>query len=117
RLYFQLLIEGSDPVGTPNPLRPLPFARIACVTFSGRDSYIVRAKMATRRPARKASAKGVEGGLRLGPGRSADERRLVQAAQSDPAKFDALYELHFERVYAFVASRVRNRTTAEDVTS
>jgi len=24
----------------------------------------------------------------------------VEAAQGDPAKFDALYELHFERVYA-----------------
>jgi RNA polymerase sigma-70 factor (ECF subfamily) len=41
----------------------------------------------------------------------------VEAAQSDPAKFDALYERHFERVYAFVASRMRDRTTAEDVTS
>ena len=73
--------------------------------------------MATQRPAGKASAKGVEEGVRLVTGRSTDERRLVQAAQSDPAKFDALYELHFERVYAFVASRVRNRTTAEDVAS
>jgi RNA polymerase sigma-70 factor (ECF subfamily) len=42
---------------------------------------------------------------------------LVEAAQSDPSKFDALYELHFERVYAFVASRLRDRATAEDVTS
>jgi RNA polymerase sigma-70 factor (ECF subfamily) len=41
----------------------------------------------------------------------------VEAAQRDPAKFGALYELHFERVYAFVASRVRDRTVAEDVTS
>jgi len=46
-----------------------------------------------------------------------DERRLVEAAQNDPAKFDALYELQFERVYAFVASRVRDRASAEDVTS
>jgi len=42
---------------------------------------------------------------------------LVEAAQRDPAKFDALYELHFERVYAFVANRVRDRATTEDVTS
>jgi RNA polymerase sigma-70 factor (ECF subfamily) len=41
----------------------------------------------------------------------------VEAAQRDPAEFEALYELHFERVYAFVASRVRDRATAEDVTS
>jgi RNA polymerase sigma-70 factor (ECF subfamily) len=46
-----------------------------------------------------------------------DERALVAAAQNDPAKFDALYELHFERVYGFVASRTRDRATAEDVTS
>jgi RNA polymerase sigma-70 factor (ECF subfamily) len=50
-------------------------------------------------------------------GRRAEERLLVEAAQSDPAKFDALYELQFERVYAFVANRVRNRATAEDLTS
>ena len=86
------------------------------MTFFLADSYIVRAKMATRRPARKASAKGVEEGVPLGTGQIA-EPRLVQAAQSDPAKFDALYELHFERVYAFAASRVRDRATAEDVTS
>ena len=42
---------------------------------------------------------------------------LIEAAQNDPAKFDALYELHFERVYGFVASRTRDRATAEDVTS
>jgi RNA polymerase sigma-70 factor (ECF subfamily) len=47
----------------------------------------------------------------------ADERLLVQAAQSDPAKFDALYELYFERVYYFVARRVHDRATAEDLTS
>jgi RNA polymerase sigma-70 factor, ECF subfamily len=61
--------------------------------------------MATRRPARKGSPQ------------AADERGLVEAAQSDPAKFDALYELHFERVYAFLASRARDRATAEDLTS
>lgn len=47
----------------------------------------------------------------------AEERRLVEAAQNDPAKFDALYELHFDRVYGFVAGRVHDRLTAEDVTS
>ncbi|HKV60303.1 MAG TPA: sigma-70 family RNA polymerase sigma factor [Candidatus Acidoferrum sp.] len=72
--------------------------------------------MATRRPARKGLAKGADVGVRLGIGQIA-EHGLVEAAQSDPAKFDALYELHFDRVYAFVASRVRDRATAEDVTS
>lgn len=46
-----------------------------------------------------------------------DERLLVEAAQRDPAKFDALYELHFERVYCYLVSRVRDRTIAEDLTS
>ena len=61
--------------------------------------------MATRRAARKTALP------------SADERLLVEAAQGDPAKFEALYELHFARVYGFVASRVHDRATAEDVTS
>ncbi len=72
---------------------------------------------ATRQPGRKAALP--EGGpfQKAGSAEQADERALVEAAQSDPAKFDALYEMHFERVYAFIASRVRDRATAEDVTS
>jgi RNA polymerase sigma-70 factor (ECF subfamily) len=46
-----------------------------------------------------------------------DERRLVEAAQRDPACFGELYERHFERVYAYVARRVPGRDVAEDVTS
>src|SRR5579864_1088380 len=46
-----------------------------------------------------------------------EERLLVEAAQKDPAKFGDLYELHFERIYAFVRRRVRDRETAEDLTS
>ena len=46
-----------------------------------------------------------------------DERLLIAAAQKDPARFTDLYEEHFERVYAFVARRLRNRDDAEDVTS
>lgn len=48
---------------------------------------------------------------------SPDERLLVEAAQRDPRQFADLYELHFERVYAFIARRVRNREEAEDLTS
>jgi RNA polymerase sigma-70 factor (ECF subfamily) len=47
----------------------------------------------------------------------AEERRLVEAAQRDPARFGELYELHFERVYAFISWRVRNRDAAEDLTA
>jgi RNA polymerase sigma-70 factor (ECF subfamily) len=46
-----------------------------------------------------------------------EERLLVEAAQADPAKFGDLYEIHFERIYAFIANRVRDRDTAEDLTS
>ncbi len=46
-----------------------------------------------------------------------DERALIEAAQRDPRCFAELYENNFERVYAFVASRVFDRTEAEDLTS
>jgi RNA polymerase sigma-70 factor, ECF subfamily len=45
------------------------------------------------------------------------ERLLVEAAQKDPARFADLYELNFERVYAYVARRVGDRNLAEDLTS
>ena len=61
--------------------------------------------MAARRPAAKV--------LPI----DADERLLVEAAQRNPAKFGDLYEIHFETVYAFIARRVRDRDTVEDLTS
>ena len=61
--------------------------------------------MAARKPAAKVIRE------------DAEERLLVEAAQKDPAKFDALYDLHFERIYAFLARRVRDRSKAEDLTS
>ena len=45
------------------------------------------------------------------------ERLLIEAAQSDPAKFGDLYEIHFERIYAFIARRIGDRDAAEDLTS
>lgn len=47
----------------------------------------------------------------------AEERLLVEAAQQDPQRFADLYELHFERVYAFIVGRVRDRDAAEDLTA
>jgi RNA polymerase sigma-70 factor (ECF subfamily) len=47
----------------------------------------------------------------------ADERLLVEAAQRDPSRFADLYERHFERVYAFVVRRVRERDAAEELTA
>jgi len=49
--------------------------------------------------------------------KEADERLLIEAAQQDPARFAELYELNFERVYAYVVKRVQDRAEAEDVTA
>ena len=46
-----------------------------------------------------------------------DERLLIEAAQADPARFAELYDLHVDRVYAYVSRRAGSRTVAEDVTS
>ena len=51
------------------------------------------------------------------PAEDASERELVEAAQRDPRRFADLYEHHFERVYAFIARRVRDRHEAEDITA
>src|SRR5437867_8402430 len=51
------------------------------------------------------------------PAKEEAERLLIEAAQRDPSRFAALYEDNFERVYAFVARRVRDRDEAEDLTS
>ena len=48
--------------------------------------------------------------------REAEERRLIEAAQSDPARFADVYENYFALVYAYIARRVRNRDDAEDLT-
>jgi len=49
--------------------------------------------------------------------READERLLIEAAQKDTACFAELYELHFERVYAYIARRVQDRAETEDLTA
>jgi RNA polymerase sigma-70 factor (ECF subfamily) len=46
-----------------------------------------------------------------------DERLQVEAARHDPARFAELYENNFERVYAYIARRVRNREEAQDLTA
>ena len=53
----------------------------------------------------------------MSPNMDAREKLLIEAAQKDPARFTELYEENFERVYAFVARRVRERSDAEDVTA
>ena len=49
--------------------------------------------------------------------KEADERLLIEAAQQDPACFAELYEINFERVYAYVVKRVGNRAESEDLTA
>jgi RNA polymerase sigma-70 factor (ECF subfamily) len=51
------------------------------------------------------------------PAQADAERLLIEAAQKDPARFAELYENNFDRVYAFIARRVRDRNEAEDLTS
>lgn len=46
-----------------------------------------------------------------------DERQCIEAAQRDPRRFAVLYEQNVDRVYAYVARRVRDRAEAEDVTA
>ena len=46
-----------------------------------------------------------------------DERLQVEAARQDRERFGALYEDNFDRVYAYVARRVRDREEAQDATS
>jgi len=52
-----------------------------------------------------------------GPDNQPEERALIEAAQQDASRFGELYELHFERVYAYIARRVRERSAAEELTS
>jgi RNA polymerase sigma-70 factor (ECF subfamily) len=45
------------------------------------------------------------------------ERDLIEAAQRDRSRFAELYENNFERVYAYIARRVRDRDEAQDLTA
>src|SRR5437588_47243 len=47
----------------------------------------------------------------------ANERLLIEAAQRDRARFADIYEEYFGLVYAYLTRRVRDRSTAEDLTS
>lgn len=49
--------------------------------------------------------------------REVEERRLVEAAQRDAARFVDLYEKYFGVVYGFVARRVGDRAETEDLTA
>ncbi len=65
--------------------------------------------------ARTESKVAVGGGA--GGGGDAAERALIEAAQRDPGRFADLYQANFERVYAYIARRVRDRDEAQDLTA
>ena len=50
-------------------------------------------------------------------GIESEERLLIEAAQKDPGRFAELYELHFHRVYAYIARRVSDRNETQDLTA
>jgi RNA polymerase sigma-70 factor, ECF subfamily len=47
----------------------------------------------------------------------ADERRLIGAAQRDPARFAEIYDRYFHLIYGFIVGRTRDRDAAEDLTA
>jgi len=49
--------------------------------------------------------------------RGGAERELIEAAKLDRGRFAELYEHNFERVYAYIARRVRDRDAAQDLTA
>ena len=46
-----------------------------------------------------------------------DERILIEEAKMDRRRFGDIYELHFERVYAFIGRRVQDRAAVQDLTA
>jgi len=46
-----------------------------------------------------------------------EERLLIEAAQRDPKRFADLYDIYFDRIYAYVARRVGSREETEDLVS
>ena len=71
------------------------------------DSALKFARRVTGPAALKTAAR-VSGGA---------ERELIEAAKIDRSRFGELYENNFERVYAYIARRVRDRDAAQDLTA
>jgi RNA polymerase sigma-70 factor (ECF subfamily) len=78
----------------------------------GRDLFAPRAFPPKTMMAPAASVQASETSERLRM-----EAAQIAAAKADPRRFADLYQSHFERVYAYVARRVRDRAEAEDLTS
>jgi RNA polymerase sigma-70 factor (ECF subfamily) len=68
-------------------------------------------------PALKAARRVTEPVAKKTPARGGAERELIEAAKIDRSRFGELYENNFERVYAYIARRVRDRDVAQDLTA
>jgi RNA polymerase sigma-70 factor, ECF subfamily len=66
------------------------------------------------RPALRKMDRPEEGGPRLA--HLDRDRRLVEAAQADPARFEALYRKYLAQVYSYAYYELRDHHDAEDVT-
>jgi RNA polymerase sigma-70 factor (ECF subfamily) len=66
------------------------------------------------RPAFRKVGRPEEGGPRLA--HLDRDRRLVEAAQADPARFEALYRKYLAQVYSFAFYELRDHHEAEDAT-
>ncbi len=66
------------------------------------------------RPAFRRLDRPEEGGPRLAP--LDRDRALVEEAQADPARFDALYRKYVAQVYSYALYELRDRHEAEDAT-
>jgi RNA polymerase sigma-70 factor, ECF subfamily len=66
------------------------------------------------RPALRKMDRPEEGGPRLA--HLDRDRRLVEAAQADPAQFEALYRKYLAQVYSYAFYELRDHHDAEDVT-
>lgn len=51
------------------------------------------------------------------PGTGHDEDGLVEAARTDRQAFGVLYDRHFDAIYHYIARRVGDAETAEDIAS
>lgn len=48
---------------------------------------------------------------------NSEEQALIRAAQADPGRFTSLYARYLPRVYNYIAGRVSDPMSAEDITS
>src|ERR1700682_5907081 len=98
----------------PRPA-PIPKQRIFVIgTRGGQEGHPASTRLRNLLPSRPLE--GMVDVNRAGEGLDVEEAQVAEA-QRDPRRFAALYEANFDKVYAFVARRVRNRSEAEDITA